>query len=694
MKRIVFSILIAVVSIVVQAQMVEPVHFTTELKEGAKGEAEIIFSATIDKGWHVYSTALGSDGPVSASFHAEKLDGVKLVGPLKARGKELKQYDQMFGMELRFFEQRATFVQRIRFTKPHYAIDCYLEYGACNDEMCLPPSQVVFNKTGQAADKSGANREQTPEMTATNQGLDNDNSLTPESSAETGADTLTMAAAVALGTDGLWQPVIKDLHALSDDKENVADHSLLYILLVGLFGGFLALLTPCVWPVIPMTVSFFLKRNQKRSKAIREALVYGVSIVVIYVGLGLAVTLLFGASALNAMATNAVFNVFFFLLLVVFAASFFGAFELSLPSSWSTSIDAKADQLTTRHSALTSYLSIFLMAFTLVLVSFSCTGPLIGFLLVAVSMQGSIVAPTVGMLGFAVALAIPFALFAMFPSLLKAAPKSGGWMNTVKVSLAFIELAFALKFLSVADLAYGWHILDREVFLSLWIVIFGLLGAYLLGWLRMPHDDVPADGVVRISVLQLFLGMCSLAFTLYMIPGLWGAPLKAISAFAPPMYTQDFQLQHTSTEARFTNYEQGMAAAKAEGKPVMIDFTGFGCVNCRKMEAAVWTDAHVADLLNKDYVLISLYVDDKTPLSEPIEVTENGQQRTLRTVGDKWSYLQRVKFGANAQPFYVLLDNYGKPLAGSRAYDEDVEGYVEFLKKGLEKYRRAVTPSY
>lgn len=694
MKRIVFSILIAVVSIVVQAQMVEPVHFTTELKEGAKGEAEIIFSATIDKGWHVYSTALGSDGPVSASFHAEKLDGVKLVGPLKARGKELKQYDQMFGMELRFFEQRATFVQRIRFTKPHYAIDCYLEYGACNDEMCLPPSQVVFNKTGQAADKSGANREQTPEMTATNQGLDNDNSLTPESSAETGADTLTMAAAVALGTDGLWQPVIKDLHALSDDKENVADHSLLYILLVGLFGGFLALLTPCVWPVIPMTVSFFLKRNQKRSKAIREALVYGVSIVVIYVGLGLAVTLLFGASALNAMATNAVFNVFFFLLLVVFAASFFGAFELSLPSSWSTSIDAKADQLTTRHSALTSYLSIFLMAFTLVLVSFSCTGPLIGFLLVAVSMQGSIVAPTVGMLGFAVALAIPFALFAMFPSLLKAAPKSGGWMNTVKVSLAFIELAFALKFLSVADLAYGWHILDREVFLSLWIVIFGLLGAYLLGWLRMPHDDVPADGVVRTSVPQLFLGMCSLAFTLYMIPGLWGAPLKAISAFAPPMYTQDFQLQHTSTEARFTNYEQGMAAAKAEGKPVIIDFTGFGCVNCRKMEAAVWTDAHVADLLNKDYVLISLYVDDKTPLSEPIEVTENGQQRTLRTVGDKWSYLQRVKFGANAQPFYVLLDNYGKPLAGSRAYDEDVEGYVEFLKKGLEKYRRAVTPSY
>ena len=437
------------------------------------------------------------------------------------------------------------------------------------------------------------------------------------------------------------------------------------IFIEGLLGGFIALFTPCVWPIIPMTVSFFLKRNKDRSKAIREATTYGLSIVVIYVLLGLAVTLLFGASALNALATNAIFNIFFCLLLVVFAASFFGAFEITLPSSWQNKVDAKSE-------STTGLLSIFLMAFTLALVSFSCTGPIIGFLLVAVSTQGSIVAPTIGMLGFAIALAIPFTLFAMFPSLLKSAPKSGGWMNVIKVTLGFIELAFALKFLSVADLAYGWHILDREVFLSLWIVIFGLLGAYLLGWIKFAHDDEQH----RTNVPQFFLAMASLAFTIYMI-------LKAISAFAPPMSTQDFNLQKTVTEAKFNDYEQGMAAAKAEHKPVIIDFTGFGCVNCRKMEAAVWSDPQVADILNNKYILISLYVDDKTPLATPIEVEENGQKRTLRTVGDKWSYLQRVKFGANAQPFYVLLNEKGHPLAGSRSYDEDIQGYIDFLKKGI-----------
>ena len=393
--------------------------------------------------------------------------------------------------------------------------------------------------------------------------------------------------------------------------------------------------------------------------------------------LGLVVTLLFGASALNALSTNAVFNIFFCLLLVVFAASFFGAFEITLPSSWSNKIEAKSENTI-------GLLSIFLMAFTLTLVSFSCTGPIIGFLLVAVSTQGSILAPTIGMLGFAIALAIPFTLFAMFPSLLKSAPKSGGWMNVVKVVLGFIELAFALKFLSVADLAYGWHILDRETFLALWIVIFGLLGVYLLGWLKFPHDD---EGN-RTNVPQFFLAMISLAFAIYMIPGLWGAPLKAISAFAPPMNTQDFNLYKASVEAKYHDYEAGMAAAKAEGKPVIIDFTGFGCVNCRKMEAAVWTDPKVADMLNEKYVLISLYVDDKTPLDEPITVTENGQQRTLRTVGDKWSYLQRVKFGANTQPFYVLIDNEGKPLAGSRSYDEDINAYIDYLQTGIDNYKK------
>ena len=437
------------------------------------------------------------------------------------------------------------------------------------------------------------------------------------------------------------------------------------------------MLTPCVWPIIPMTVSFFLKRNKDKKKAVREAVIYGISIVVIYVLLGLVVTMLFGASALNALSTNAVFNIFFCVLLVVFAASFFGAFELTLPSSWSNKIDQKSENTS-------GMLSIFLMAFTLTLVSFSCTGPIIGFLLVAVSTQGSILAPTVGMLGFAIALAIPFTLFAMFPSLLKAAPKSGGWMNVVKVVLGFIELAFALKFLSVADLAYGWHILDREVFLSLWIVIFGLLGIYLLGWLKFPHDD---EGN-RTNVPQFFLGMISLAFTVYMVPGLWGAPLKAISAFAPPMNTQDFNLQHAAVEPQYTDYDEGMAAAARQGKPVMVDFTGFGCVNCRKMEAAVWTDSQVADILNNDYVLISLYVDDKTPLPQPITVTENGQQRTLRTVGDKWSYLQRIKVGANTQPFYVLLDNEGQPLNTSRSYDEDIPEFVKFLQTGIENYKK------
>ena len=426
-----------------------------------------------------------------------------------------------------------------------------------------------------------------------------------------------------------------------------------------------------------MTVSFFLKRNKERSKAIREAVTYGISIVVIYVVLGLVVTMLFGASALNALSTNALFNIFFCLLLVVFAASFFGAFEITLPSSWSNKIDQKSENTS-------GLLSIFLMAFTLTLVSFSCTGPIIGFLLVAVSTQGSILAPTIGMLGFAIALAIPFTLFAMFPSLLKSAPKSGGWMNVVKVVLGFIELAFALKFLSVADLAYGWHILDREVFLCLWIVIFGLLGIYLFGWLKFPHDD-PEH---RTNVPQFFLGMISLAFAIYMIPGLWGAPLKAISAFAPPMFTQDFNLHKSAVEPKSHDYEEGMALAKSQGRPVMIDFTGFGCVNCRKMEAAVWTDPQVASMLNDKYVLISLYVDDKTPLAEPMTVTENGTQRTLRTVGDKWSYLQRVKFGANTQPFYVLIDNEGKPLNGSRSYDEDIQKYLDFLQKGIDNYKK------
>lgn len=660
MRKLLTICVLLVAFIAAKAQMMDPVHFTTQMKDLKNGEAELVFKATIDAGWHVYSTGLGDDGPISASFHKVKMDGAEPVGKLQARGKEIKQFDKLFEMELRYFEQAVTFVQKIKFTKPKYDIDCYIEYGACNDQSCLPPSEVAFKQSGKSPIEEGAEVKETPEVDV------------DTAKVETLVDSTVVDTAVV--ANDLWTPVVSELQAFNGSTAPTENMALWLIFIEGLLGGFIALFTPCVWPIIPMTVSFFLKRNKERSKAIREATTYGASIVVIYVLLGLAVTLLFGASALNALATNAVFNIFFCLLLVVFAASFFGAFELTLPASWTTKIDEKSE-------STTGLLSIFLMAFTLALVSFSCTGPIIGFLLVAVSTQGSIVAPTIGMLGFAIALAIPFTLFAMFPSLLKSAPKSGGWMNVIKVTLGFIELAFALKFLSVADLAYGWHILDREVFLSLWIVIFGLLGVYLLGWLKFPHDDDQN----RTNVPQFFLAMASLAFAIYMIPGLWGAPLKAISAFAPPMSTQDFNLQKTVTEAKYKDYEQGMAAAKAEHKPVIIDFTGFGCVNCRKMEAAVWSDPQVADILNNKYILISLYVDDKTPLATPIEVEENGQKRTLRTVGDKWSYLQRVKFGANAQPFYVLLNEEGHPLAGSRSYDEDIQGYIEFLNKGLAK---------
>ena len=671
--------LLLLVAMFCNAQMADPVKFKSHLKTGSTAEAEIVFDGKIAHGWHVYSTNLGSDGPIEASFHVDKKDGVELVGKLTPRGHEISMMDNMFGMKLRFFENSVQFVQKVKFTKPTYTIKAYLEYGACNDEMCMPPTQVNAHFSGKSPaidGKAAADEKSAADVAETLKAGGLDSSMVKASAVDSVA-VADSAAAPQLDNaevQKLWTPVIKELAKFDKPVSN----SLLYIFLAGLVGGFLALFTPCVWPIIPMTVSFFLKRNKDRKKAIREAITYGVSIVVIYVALGLIVSLLFGASALNALSTNAIFNILFCLLLVVFAASFFGAFEITLPSSWSNKIDQKSDETS-------GVLSIFLMAFTLSLVSFSCTGPIIGFLLVAVASEGSIVAPTIGMLGFAVALAIPFALFAMFPTLLKSAPKSGGWMNVLKVVLGFIELAFALKFLSVADLAYGWHILDRETFLALWIAIFSLLGLYLLGIFNFPHDDENR----RTNVPQFFLALGSLAFAFYMIPGLWGAPLKAVSAFAPPMNTQDFNLYKNEVHPRFKDFEAGMAAARLEGKPVMIDFTGFGCVNCRKMEAAVWTDAKVADMLNNKYVLISLYVDDKTPLPEQIIVTDtDGTQRTLRTVGDKWSYLQRHKFGSNTQPMYILLDNEGKPLTGSRSYDEDINEYMDFLKVGLDNYNK------
>ena len=664
-----------------QAQVAEPVHFKTQLNTLQGNQAEIVFSCTIDPGWHVYSTDIGDDGPIKATFNVDKMDGVELVGQLQPRGKVTEQYEEMFGCNLRFFENQGAFVQKIRFTKPQYAIECYLEYGACNDQMCMPPSTVEFAQKGDAP-VPAAKQEEKPAETKAEEPQQAEEAVPVEATDEN-TDVAVADSVALLKTEAeegdLYAPILEELKAFEEGGSNDINISLIVIFLSGLVAGFLAVLTPCVWPIIPMTVSFFLKRNKERKKAIKEAFTYGASIVVIYVLLGLVVTLIWGPSKLNELSTNAVFNIFFALLLIVFAASFLGAFELTLPSSWSNKIDAKSEKTT-------GLLSIFLMAFTLALVSFSCTGPIVGFLLVAVSTQGDILAPTIGMLGFAIALAIPFTLFALFPSLLKSAPKSGGWMNTVKVVLGFIELAFALKFLSVADLAYGWHLLDRETFLSLWIVLFALLGAYLLGWLKFPHDDDSR----RTNVPQFFLGLISLAFAVYMVPGLWGAPLKAVSAFAPPMYTQDFNLYDNSVEAKFTDYELGMAAAEREGKPVMIDFTGYGCVNCRKMEAAVWTDDKVRDILNNDYVLISLYVDDKTPLPETVTVIEaNGQTRKLRTIGDKWSYLQRTKIGANTQPYYVLLDpKTGRPLNGLRSYDEDVDAYVKFLQDGLKNFRK------
>ena len=644
------------------AQIQDPVKFSVEWKQHTTRDYEIVFTGIMDAGWHVYSTDLPEGGPISATLNIDEMEGMELVGKLEPRGNVVEKMDPLFGMKVKYFEGgKAVFVQKVRINGS-YKIKGYLQYGACNDENCLPPTNVEFS------------RERTVMI----------DHFSSSGGSNVEADTVSRIPLVPLrpsvrqdvDTTGYWKPVINELRSYGDQIDR-GTYSWLYIFFAGFVGGLLALFTPCVWPIIPMTVSFFLKRTKDKKKGVRDAVTYGASIVVIYVALGLALTLIYGANKLNELSTSANFNIFFFLMLLVFAASFFGAFEITLPSRWSNAVDSKAERTA-------GLLSIFLMAFTLSLVSFSCTGPIIGFLLVEVSTTNSVMAPALGMLGFAVALALPFTLFALFPSWLKSMPKSGGWMNAVKVVLGFLELAFALKFLSVADLAYGWRILDRETFLALWIVIFALLGFYLLGKIKFPHDD---DNT-KVSVPRFFLALASLAFAVYMVPGLWGAPLKAVSAFAPPMQTQDFNLYKNEVHAKFNDYDTGMEYARTNGKPVMIDFTGYGCVNCRKMELSVWTDPKVSKLLNDDYVLITLYVDEKEKLPEPIKVIENGKERTLRTVGDKWSYLQRLKFGANTQPFYVLIDNEGMPLNKSYSYDEDVDKYVEFLEAGLKNYKK------
>ena len=689
MKRVLVVLQLLIVVLFAQAQMMNPVKFSSSLKTNGSAEAEIIFSGKIQPGWHVYSTGLGADGPISATFNAVKMDGVETVGKLQPRGHEISKFDNLFGMKLRYFEGSVTFVQKVKFTKPNYNIEAYVEYGACSDQNCLPPSEANFKASGKspavdgkvAEDKAQDQAKEDPATIAKAKADSLAKLAAVEQEAPSAIDSSALASAVSsLDTKALWKPVVKELQAFGGSND-IANQSLFYIFIMGLVGGLLALVMPCIWPIIPMTVSFFLKRaKDDKKKGIRDAITYGLSIVIIYLALGLLITAIFGPSKLNELSTSAVFNIILFLLLAVFAFSFFGWFEIKLPDRWGNAVDNKA-------SSTTGMISIFLMAFTLVLVSFSCTAPIIGLLLVQTVTSGDWLAPTVGMFGFAMALALPFTLFALFPSWLKSAPKSGSWMETIKIVLGFVELAFSLKFLSVADLAYGWHIMDREVFLSLWIVIFGALGLYLIGKLKFQVDAIGGDINKPMPVPCIMLGLCSLAFAVYMVPGLWGAPCKAVSAFAPPVNTQDFNLNTKTVESEYKDYELGMAAAKAAGKPALIDFTGYGCVNCRKMEASVWTDPNVADKLTKDYVLISLYVDDKTPLPEPMEVVFNGEKRTLRTVGDKWSYLQASKFGANAQPFYVPVDNEGNPLNAAFSFKEDVNAYLDFLNKGLERYK-------
>lgn len=692
MKKLISSIMLALIALVAQAQILTPVKWKIKLDDkGGAPEKEIVFTATADKGWHLYDMNLPEGGPVSTSFTFETLNGAELIGQPVPSVKPTTVYDEQFAMNLRWYPGTVSFTQKLKVTDPaKFKAEGEVEFMACNDETCLPPDQIPFsfdkksihvdpalaaNSSTTEVDKEDATAIQPDTQVVAEEASELN---TPDPAAkETPATTSPKASDSLTDSPNLWSPVIDQLKSFGDATVSAADTSWLFIFVAGFLGGLIALLTPCVWPMIPMTVSFFLKRTKDRKKAIRDAITYGLSIIVIYLVMGLLITGIFGASALNDLSTNAIFNILFFLLLVVFAVSFFGAFELVLPASWTSKLDSKAD-------STTGVLSIFFMSFTLVLVSFSCTGPIIGTLLVQAASMGTAVGPAIGMFGFALALSIPFSVFAIFPNMLQSMPKSGGWLNSVKVVLGFLELALALKFLSVADLAYGWRLLDREAFIVLWIVIFSLLGVYLLGKIKFSHDSE----VKYVSVPRLFMAIISFAFAIYMVPGLWGAPLKAISAFAPPLYTQDFNLYKNEVHAAFDDYESGMAYAKKVNKPVMIDFSGFGCVNCRKMEASVWTDPKVKQMLENDYVLITLMVDDKTKLPQPIEIQENGKTRKLKTIGDKWSYLQRSKFGSNAQPFYILLNDEGQPLGPSYAFNEDVSKYIQFLQNGLKEFKK------
>lgn len=644
------------------AQFDEPATFSVKQERISENKLLIIFHGNIDQGWHVYSTNIAGGGPTPATFNVDKSKGIKLNGKLRAKGNEKHKHDDIFGMEVSYFENTCSFEQELIITDKEYSLEGYLEYGACSDKNCTPPTAVEVSVKGEDGPTASQDEQQT-----TDEANSEDTTISK-------ADTISQTTITGTKDidDNLWSDVSNQLKQLNNQERG--NSTLLWLFVMGLLGGLLALLTPCVWPIIPMTVSFFLKRAEKKSRGIRDAIIYGLSIIVIYVTLGIIITLIFGANALNSLSTNSIVNIFFCLLLIIFGISFLGVFEITLPSSWSNKTDEKARNTT-------GFLSIFIMAFTLALVSFSCTGPIIGFMLVEVASTGNILGPCIGMLGFSIALALPFSLFAMFPTLLKKAPKSGSWMNTTKVALGFVEIAFALKFLSVADLAYGWSILDRDTFLIIWTILSLTLSLYMFGFIKLPIDGGRKQ---KHSTYKFILAIASLLFAVYMIPGIFGKPLPAISAFAPPMYTQHIRvIKSQNTEPAFRDYEEGMAFAKKHNKPVLLDFTGYGCVNCREMEQKVWNDPEVSNILKHNVVLISLYVDDRTPLSEHIKISNNGKTTTLRTKGDKWSYLQRVRFGANAQPFYVLCSPDGKPLQPSYGFDTDPQHFVKFLKKGL-----------
>ncbi len=679
-KNLFLLIAFFTVSIIAQAQILTPVKWTKSVKMTDDRNGVITFTATIDNGWHMYSNDSPADGPTPLSVKWKNTKGVKLVGRLTPSKAPTTIDDEAFMMKVRQWEGKVTLTQKFTVTEDKYNIDGDLQFMSCNDQTCTPPATESFSFTGKAGTPPKENTEE--EAKSDDKAQDPAQEEKAEDAAVTDTATTTLlagdsidAAATSTSSGGdLWAPVKFTDSESSENTQSSGNRSLWFLFGACFLGGLLALLTPCVWPIIPLTVSFFLKKGNSKTKSITSAVTYGISIIVIYVLLGVLVTAIFGANGLNAMATNAVCNIIFFLLLVLFAISFLGAFEIKLPDSWSSKMDSRAEKTT-------GLLSIFFMAFTLVLVSFSCTGPIIGTLLVETASSGSLMGPIVGMFAFALALAIPFTLFALFPSVLKKLPKSGSWLNTVKVVLGFLELALSLKFLSVADLAYGWHILDRETFLSLWIAIFGLLGLYLIGklWLKGDGDKKP------IGVVRLMLGLISLAFTAYLLPGLWGAPLRVTSAFVPPLYTQDYTTNPEQLQ-EWDDFEKGVAQAAQSGKPIFLEFSGYGCVNCRKMETAVMDVEEVKRNLKENFVHIRLMVDDKANLAQPITIEHNGKKRTLNTVGDKWSYLQEVKFNSNSQPYYVVLNSKGELMSGPFVYKEDIQGFIDFLNRGKKKY--------